>query len=100
MKKIQFIKHAGKYRLAYRPGESGKFEDKQADQLIKDGFAVAVHKTGDDSDLPEDIPGRKALVKEDISFDELKKINDFSEIPGINEKTAGQIKEYLTKKNE
>lgn len=92
MKTLKFLKHAGKYRLAYRPGESGSFEDKQANALIEEGFAVPADTK---EELPADLPGRPAILKSGLTIEELKEVKDFQEIPGIGKATAEQLIKYF-----
>jgi len=91
MKKLKFIKHPGGFNLAYHPFEVGMFEEKQAAELIGAGVCIAV----EESDLPEDLPGRNYILKAGLSLEELKEIKDFTEIPGIKKNIAEKLTTYF-----
>jgi len=92
MKKLKFVKHPGSFNLAYHPGEEGMFEEKQASELIASGVCVALDE---ESDLPEDLPGRNHILKAGLSLDELKEIKDFTDIPGIKKNIAEKLTQYF-----
>lgn len=95
MKKVtlKFLKHATQFRLAYHVGETGVFEEKQANELVSAGVAVAVA----DEELPEDLPGRNHIKKAGLTLEDLKLIEDLTEIKGITGALAEKINEYLNK---
>jgi len=92
MKKLKFIKHPGSFNLAYHPGEEGLFEEKQASELIAAGICIALEN---ESDLPQDLPGRNYILKAGLSLEELKEIKDFTEIPGIKKNIAEKLTTYF-----
>ena len=96
-KRIKFIRPpAGAFGLAYFAGDDVELPLNQANKLIKLGYAEAyTGEAGDESDLPADLPGRLVFVALDMSLDELKQIDDFTEIEGIGKATAAKIKTYL-----
>lgn len=93
--KIQFIKHPGRFRLAYFPGEFAEMEEKQAEELCLAG--VAGYAAEGYSELPEDIPARDVLVKLNLSLDELKQIEDYTELQGIGKATSQKLIKYFNK---
>lgn len=99
MKKIEveFTKHPGKFRLAYFPGDRASFEEKQAQEMIKAGVAVPVDNS-EGSTLPEDLPGRDILSKAKFTFEDIQKVDDFSQIKGIGKSTAAKLVEYFKTK--
>ena len=96
-KRIKFTRPpAGAFGLAYFVGDDVELPVKQANELIKLGYAEAyTGEAGDDSDLPADLPGRPILVDLDMSLEELKQIDDLTEIEGIGKATAARIKQFL-----
>jgi len=94
---IRFLKHPGKFRLAYFPGEMALFEEKQAREMHKAGVVELLDES-DGSDLPADLPGRNAILKAGISFEELQKIENFEEIKGVAKPTAQKLTEYFKTK--
>jgi len=95
--RVKFVKQPGKFRLAYHPGEEGEFDEKQAMEMQKAGVVIPV-EAKDSSDLPEDLPGRDAITKAGISYDELKDIQEYEEIAGIGKGTAAKLVEYFKNK--
>jgi len=92
MKKLLFVKHPSVFNLAYHPGEEGMFEEKQAAELIGAGVCVP---SDEQSDLPEDLPGRNLILKAGLSFEELKDVKDFTDIPGIKKNIAEKLITYF-----
>jgi len=99
MKTIKFTKSpTGEYGLGYFPGEMASFEDALATQLMEDGFAAPVEEE-DTNQLPEDLPAFQSIFDFGIkTLDDLKKIVDFTEIPGVGKATAQKITDYLASK--
>lgn len=96
-RKIRFTRGpAGAFKLAYFVGDVTDIEEKQAKELIRFGFAEPYEsEVGDSSDLPPGIPGRKVLVDLNLSLEDLKSIDDLTELNGIGAPTAAKIKQFL-----
>lgn len=95
--KIQFTKSpTGAYGLAYNAGDMAELEEKQAKELMEKGYAVSPEvMDGEDSDLPEDLPGREVLVAAGVTMDELKQVDDYTVYSGIGAKLAEKLTKYL-----
>lgn len=95
--KIIFTKcPAGEFRLAYFVDDVATIEKKQADLIMKSGYAVPFEsEAGDASDLPANIPARHILVDYGIDLEQLKQFGDLSEIPGVGKATASKIRAFL-----
>lgn len=96
--KVVFKK--SKQGLGYFTGSIADLPNDQAKQLIDDGFVVPSGETAIDSDLPEDLPGREALIKEGlITIDQvLAAAETLTDIKGIGKKTADEILTALNPK--
>ena len=96
MKTIKFTKSpTGEFSLGYFPGEMASLEDALATQLMEDGFAAPVEEE-DTNQLPADLPARQSVFDFGIkTLEDLKKITDFTEIPGVGKATAEKIIDYL-----
>jgi len=95
--KVEFIRQPGKYRLGYFPGDRAEFDEKQAREMAKAGIVTIIEKESE-PDLPKDLPGREALVKAGISYEDLLKIENYEEIEGVGKATASKLKEYFKTK--
>lgn len=80
----------------YDKGDRDRFvsrpqsKEKKVD-FLKSDFDAIVY-----SDLPEDLPGRAALIAYGAeNLEDLKGIDDLIEVPGIGEPTAKAIVEYF-----
>lgn len=95
---IEFLK--AKAGLAYFKGDKVNIPDEEARRLIEGGFVVPVEHVKVESDLPIDLPGRTALIKNGLitKAQVLDSRITLTEIPGIGEIMANQIIEHLTKK--
>lgn len=93
---VQFLK--SRQGLAYFVGDIVKMEDDKANKLIDEGFVKQAQQP-DQSDLPVDLPGRAALIKEGLITKEqvLASKEVLTDIKGIGEKTAAEIVEILNK---
>lgn len=95
--KITWVKsHPG---YAYFVGDSCELPEKVAKKLMKSGYVKkyeAPEPEDNPIDLPEDFPGRDALIAQGVkSLAEAKEIKDFTEIKGIGKSTDAAIHEYL-----
>ena len=110
----------------YNPGERAAFPLEEADHYIDQEWAVPVDKDGEpilpeedaaevdddeggkgdegdeDEDpgvtLPENFPGRKALIDSGIkTMDMVRAVQDFEGVKGVGRATEIQIREYLQK---
>jgi hypothetical protein len=91
---VQFLKKGAPFGFAYMAGQTGSILDfKQAKELESLGILKIIDPP---SDLPEDIPGRKFMIEAGYySINDLKKVEDFTEIPGITKTINKRIKEYI-----
>lgn len=96
-KNVEFIKSPGKFRLGYFEGERAVMEEKQAEELIKHGYARELGK-GSKTNLPEDLPGRDAIAAAGLSLDELAEISEYTDITGIGKGTAEKLNDYFKQK--
>ncbi|MBC8603166.1 hypothetical protein H8784_15755 [Parabacteroides acidifaciens] len=73
-------------------------DEETAKKLIDEGF-VKQSEQPDSSDLPADLPGRAALIKEGLLTKEqvLASKEVLTDIKGIGEKTSVEIIEILSK---
>jgi hypothetical protein len=96
MKTIKFTKSpTGEFNLAYFEGDVVEFEDALAKQLMDDGYATPADEKETDQ-LPEDLPARQSIFDFGIkTLEDLKKIVDFTEIPGVGKATAAKIEDFL-----
>jgi len=96
MKKVNvtFLKHPTQFRLGYHAGETGSFEEKQAQELVAAGVGFI---TDVQEELPEDLPGRNHIAKAGLSLEDLKEISDYTEIKGITKVTAQKLNQYFNK---
>ena len=97
--KVEFIKNGMAVGLAYFEGDTTEFDNKFAKELIELGYVKkwTVPKPKNPViDLPDDIPGRHVLINKGIiTLDEVKAINDLTEINGIGKTIAKQIKQFV-----
>lgn len=93
---VEFIKF--RQGLAYFAGDIVKMDEETAKKLIDEGF-VKQSEQPDSSDLPTDLPGRAALIKEGLLTKEqvLASKEVLTDIKGIGEKTSVEIIEILSK---
>lgn len=93
---VEFIK--SRQGLAYFAGDIVKMDEETAKKLIDEGF-VKQSEQPDSSDLPADLPGRAALIKEGLLTKEqvLASKEVLTDIKGIGEKTSVEIIEILSK---
>ena len=84
--------------MAYFAGDIVKMDEETAKKLIDEGF-VKQSEQPDSSDLPADLPGRAALIKEGLLTKEqvLASKEVLTDIKGIGEKTSVEIIEILSK---
>jgi len=98
---ITFLKSPTGIGYAYFAGDTAEFEEKTAHELMSLGFAKPVYNIESQngySDLPDDIPGRKLLIAANIkTMEDLRSINNITDIEGIGKTVAGFIKGYLNK---
>lgn len=95
---IKIVKSPAGIGYAYAPGECPDVPDAFGNELIEQGYAVALHRLK--TMLPEDIPGRKVLVENEFeSIDELRNltVDELMTIKGIGKKMAESIVNYLQK---
>lgn len=85
--------------LAYFKGDKANLSDEMAKQLIEDGFVLPADADQIKSDLPLDLPGRAALIKEGLftKSQVLDTKESLTDVPGIGSVTAKQIIDTLTK---
>lgn len=98
--KIIFIKSPTPvFNLAYFDGDILEMNANQAEVLIEAGVAKLYEPVFNlIEDLPMDFPGRDALIAFGIkTMQEVRLLNDPTEIKGIGKKTAEAILEYLKK---
>lgn len=93
---VEFIK--SRQGLAYFAGDIVKMDEETAKKLIDEGY-VKQSEQPDSSDLPADLPGRAALIKEGLLTKEqvLASKEVLTDIKGIGEKTSVEIIEILSK---
>lgn len=86
--------------LGYFPGDKAHLSDKLAAELIDAGYAKSVEEPDEPSDLPEDLPGRSALIKSGLhTMDQVLASKEvLTDIKGIGAKLAKEIIEVLTAK--
>lgn len=94
---VEFLK--SRQGLAYFAGDIVKMDEEKAKQLIDEGFVKQTKQPGEDSDLPVDLPGRAALIKEGLLTKEqvIASKEVLTDIKGIGDKTAIEIIEILSK---
>lgn len=95
---VEFLK--SRQGLAYFAGDIVKMDEENAKQLIDEGFVKQTKQPGEDnSDLPVDLPGRAALIKEGLLTKEqvIASKEVLTDIKGIGDKTAIEIIEILSK---
>lgn len=85
--------------LSYFKGDKVDMDDEMAKGLMEDGFVVPADAEPAKSDLPADLPGRAALIKEGLytRSQVLKAKKTLTDIPGIGSLTASHIVETLMK---
>lgn len=96
-KKVKWLKPGIGIGFGYFAGQIATLESKQADELASDGYVTLMP---DDICLPDDLPGRKALLEGGYSdIEELRglKQEDLIEIKGIGKGLADQILKYMEK---
>lgn len=96
--KIVLTKNAAcePFNRAENVGDVFEVESELATKMIDASIAKLATET--DSQLPPDIPARETLVKLNInSIEELKAIDNLTDLEGIAAKTAAKINEYLAK---
>jgi hypothetical protein len=85
--------------FAYFAGDVSPLPEKAAKPLLKGGFIeryVAPKPVPPKTDLPDDFPGRDALVAHGLlTLEEARQIKDFTEIRGIGKSTNKMILDYL-----
>ena len=95
--KAQWLKSHHKY--GYFPGDVCDLSKKEFKELAKTKHVieyVAPEPEAPAIDLPEDFPGRDALIENNVfTLAEVKEIEDFTEIKGIGKSLNAQIHEYL-----
>lgn len=89
---------------SYKDGEVIEMPADHADLFLEKEFAVSPkdapepEKAPETNDLPEDLPGRDALIDAGHKhYDALFNINDFRNITGIGKATEKKIVKYLEK---
>jgi len=101
MKKVIWLKPHPK--AAYFEGDICELPDEQAAELKKSKHIKdyeAPKPAEPIIDLPEDLPGRLALLAHGITkLSDIKQIKDFTEIKGIGKSTSSQILEFLKTAN-
>lgn len=93
MKTIKFIKNPTFLGLGYAEGMTAQMNENTANELIHDGIAEEISE-----ELPQDIPGRDALMRNGYTDTELLKKLDFEQlyaIQGIGKATAEKIVNYF-----
>ncbi len=97
--KITWLKSHPLY--GYFPGDNCELPEKHVKKLLKSKHVKLFEAKEPDeptTDLPEDLPGRDALIDNGvILMSDVKAIPDFTEIKGIGKSTNEQILEYLKK---
>lgn len=95
---IKFVKPAPGY--AYFEGNKVDMKDeKAAQELIDDLYAIPLVSGDVKSDLPDDFPVRELLVREGLLTKKqvAQAIPVLKDIKGIGQNTVDKIVEYLTK---
>ena len=95
---IKFVKPAPGY--AYSEGNKVDMKDEKAAQkLIDDLYAIPLVSGDVKSDLPDDFPVRELLVREGLLTKKqvAQVIPVLKDIKGIGQNTVDKIVEYLTK---
>ena len=86
------------------PGKSIKIDrslaGERTNMAIQHGALVEVDlskEKKDDSDIPDDFPGRDAFVKEGLSFDEVKRLSPskLDAIPNVGKKTIEAVEKWV-----
>lgn len=92
--KIKITKSTAGIGYGYMEGQELDLSDNKAMDFINRGYACMV--TTNTDGLPEDIPGRNALLKAGFkTVTELSGITDFSQYDGISKAVSDKITEYL-----
>lgn len=83
--------------VAKGPGSLVQIKDPdEADRLVARGVVQHASDAEDTGDLPEDLPGRKELIKAGFStLEAVREIEDFTEVKGVGESKAEAIEAYL-----
>ncbi len=91
---VQFIKSGSPYGFGYSAGATGVILDKkQADELERLGVLKIIEPP---VTLPDDLPGRDKLIAAGFkSVEEINKISDLTEVPGVGKVLAKQIVQYF-----
>lgn len=93
---VKFIKPVKGY--AYFAGDVAALDDKEAERLIRSGFAYKVSRSPSyASDLPADFPAREILIREGLVtrrqvIDALPALRD---VKGIGSRTYDLIQKHL-----
>ena len=95
--KIKWLKpHPG---FSYFVNDICEMPEKRAKKLVKSGHVETYKEPKPEIpaiDLPDDIPGRDALIAHGIeTLAEAQKIKDFTEINGIGKSLNNQLQEYF-----
>ena len=95
MKTIKFKK--SRQGLGYFAGDIAELEDEVVQELIEEGFAVLAEDAPVESDLPETLKSREALIKAGLNTIAavLAAKETLTDIKGIGEATAKEIIETL-----
>jgi hypothetical protein len=83
----------------YRAGAWSYVPEKQAAEYIRQGMAERWYfegETPDEIDLPEDLPGRDALIEAGFkTVAGVLSIDDYDEVPGIGQVTEQKLRDYF-----
>ncbi|MAO66238.1 MAG: hypothetical protein CL666_14680 [Balneola sp.] len=89
--KLYFLKAPKGY--GYHAGETEAVPEKLASEFVKAGVAREATKT-----LPEDLPGRDALMEHGCeTVKDVKEIEDFTTVDNIGTATAKELEVYFKK---
>lgn len=94
---VEFLK--SRQGFGYFAGDKANLNKEEAGKLIDEGYVKNVEEP-DVSDLPEDLPGRMALINGGLKMvsQVLASKEVLTDIKGIGEKTADEIINTLSKK--
>lgn len=95
---IKFVRPAPGY--AYCEGNKVDMKnEKEAQRLIDELYAMPIMNSSASSDLPEDFPVRELLIKEGLVTKQqvAQAIPVLKDLKGVGQHTVEKIVEYLTK---
>ena len=90
---VRFIKNGAPHLFAYSAGRVGVIHDEKQAKHLESIGVVEILK--DYNELPDNIPGKEALIQAGIQTVEQLKSIELTEIEGISKALAKKIIQYI-----